>query len=75
MLTSHAPADPASIPAHEARKIVTELAAFSPELAALPRWLVLNKADLLLPQEAAERGAQIAGELGWSGPVFLDRLR
>lgn len=66
-----APADPASIPAEEARKIVTELAAFSPELAALPRWLVLNKADLLLPQEAAERGAQIAGELGWSGPLFL----
>ncbi|ANX04622.1 Obg family GTPase CgtA [Immundisolibacter cernigliae] len=66
-----APADPASIPAQEARKIVAELEAFSPELAALPRWLVLNKADLLLPDEAAARGAQIADELGWSGPLFL----
>lgn len=66
-----APADPASIPADEARKIVAELEAFSPELAALPRWLVLNKADLLLPQEAAARGADIARELAWTGPLFI----
>ncbi len=65
------PADPASIPAEEARKIVAELEAFSPELAALPRWLVLNKADLLLPDEAAARGAEIARELAWSGPLFV----
>ncbi len=66
-----APADPASIPAEEARKIVAELEAFSPELAALPRWLVLNKADLLLPDEAVARGAEIAHELGWTGPLFV----
>ncbi|WP_448506188.1 Obg family GTPase CgtA, partial [Immundisolibacter sp.] len=66
-----APADPASIPAEEARKIVAELEAFSPELAALPRWLVLNKADLLFPDEAVARGAEIARELGWTGPLFV----
>ncbi|MFZ5492081.1 MAG: Obg family GTPase CgtA [Pseudomonadota bacterium] len=66
-----APADPASKPADEARKIVAELEAFDPDLAALPRWLVLNKADLLPPEEAAARAKEVARKLRWKGPLFV----
>ncbi|MGK2942606.1 MAG: Obg family GTPase CgtA [Immundisolibacter sp.] len=65
------PLDPDTSPATEVRKLIPELEAFSPELAALPRWLVLNKADLLLPEEAASLGAQVARELDWHGPLFI----
>jgi GTP-binding protein len=57
-------------PVDAARAIVQELERFSPTLAARPRWLVLNKIDLLDPEElAARRRALIAG-LGWEGPVY-----
>ena len=49
-----APPDPAADPAHDARAIVRELEKYSPELAAKPRWLVLNKLDLI-PDEDRER--------------------
>ncbi|WP_372723551.1 Obg family GTPase CgtA [Immundisolibacter sp.] len=65
------PLDPDTSPAAEVRKLIPELEAFSPELAALPRWLVLNKADLLLPEEAASLGAEVARELGWHGSLFI----
>lgn len=57
-------------PADNARKIVAELEKFSPELAAKPRWLVLNKADLLLDEEVAERKASLINELNWQGPCY-----
>ncbi|HHC72727.1 MAG TPA: Obg family GTPase CgtA, partial [Thiotrichales bacterium] len=60
-----------SDPADTARKIVRELERFSPELAATPRWLVLNKIDLLPEEERDARCAAIVGELEWEGPVFL----
>lgn len=66
-----APADPATKPAEEARKIVAELEAFDPDLAALPRWLVLNKADLLPADQARQRAAAVAAELAWDGPLFV----
>lgn len=53
-----------SDPATDARAVVAELALFSPELAARERWLVLNKADLLPEEEAAERARHIASVLG-----------
>ncbi len=65
------PPDPAADPVRDARAIVAELRKFSPELAAKPRWLVLNKADLL-PAPAAQRRAQlIVRRLRWRGPHFL----
>ncbi|MBE2290908.1 MAG: GTPase ObgE, partial [Xanthomonadaceae bacterium] len=42
-----------------------------PELLAKPRWLVLNKADLMFADEAAARAAQVVAELGWEQPWFL----
>ncbi|RRQ21330.1 Obg family GTPase CgtA [Thiohalobacter thiocyanaticus] len=57
-------------PVEDARKIVTELEKYSPELAARPRWLVLNKLDLLPGDERATRCDEIIAGLGWDGPVF-----
>ncbi len=53
-----------------ARVIAGELARFSPELAARPRWLVANKADLVPDGEAEALAASLARALGYEGPVF-----
>jgi GTP-binding protein len=66
-----APPDPEADPVKDARAIVGELKKFSASLAAKPRWLVLNKADLLPPAEARERAAQIVRRLRFKGPHFL----
>jgi GTP-binding protein len=65
------PPDPEADPVHDARAIVAELEKYDPDLAAKPRWLVLNKMDLLPPQEARERAISIVRGLGFSGPAFL----
>ncbi|MDO6460578.1 Obg family GTPase CgtA [Granulosicoccaceae sp. 1_MG-2023] len=59
-----------SDPAEEARKLVLELEKYSDELAAQDRWLVLNKTDLMLPDEAEERCQQIIEALNWTGPAY-----
>jgi GTP-binding protein len=55
-----APPDPAADPVRDALGIAGELARHSAELAAKPRWLVLNKLDLV---PAEEREARVAGFL------------
>ncbi|HSH40820.1 MAG TPA: Obg family GTPase CgtA [Arenicellales bacterium] len=57
-------------PVGDARRIVTELEKYSPELAARPRWLILNKLDLLPADERTARCDEIIAGLGWDGPVF-----
>jgi len=57
-------------PVDNARAIERELAAFSPTLAARPRWLVLNKTDLVPATELDARCAAIVEALNWQGPVF-----
>ncbi len=49
-----APPDPDADPVADARAIVGELEKYSPELAGKPRWLVLNKLDLI-PEEDRDR--------------------
>src|SRR6201998_3277784 len=66
-----APVDPAADPVRDARAIVAELKKFSKELAAKPRWLVLNKRDLLPREEAERRRRHIRRALRYSGPRFL----
>jgi GTP-binding protein len=66
-----APLDPQADPVKDARAIVGELKKYSKSLAAKPRWLVLNKSDLLPPAEAKERAAQIVRRLRFRGPHFL----
>jgi GTP-binding protein len=69
-LVDIAPPDPDADPVAGAREIVGELRKFSPELAKKKRWLVLNKIDLLPPEERAKRCAEIVRRLRFKGPVF-----
>ncbi len=55
----------------DARAIVRELKKFSAQLAAKPRWLVLNKRDLLPAAEAEKRARAIVRRLRYRGPHFL----
>lgn len=52
-LVDIAPIDPDSNPVRDAKAIVGELIKHDPELANKPRWLVLNKLDLI-PEEERE---------------------
>ena len=54
-LVDLAPFDEAVDPVAEARAIVRELKKYDPLLAARPRWLVLNKIDMIPEAERAER--------------------
>ena len=65
------PPDPEADPVRDVRAIVAELKKFSRELAAKPRWLVLNKRDLLPPEEAERRAREIVRRLRFRGPRFL----
>jgi GTP-binding protein len=71
-LVDIAPYDPAVDPVKDARAIVAELKKYDPALHAKPRWLVLNKSDLI--EDAAERDRRVKDikrRLRWKGPVFL----
>ncbi len=59
-----------SDPVEAAEAIIHEIGEFSPALAELPRWLVLNKFDLLPENERDARAEDILRRLGWDGPVF-----
>jgi GTPase len=69
-LVDIAPPDPDADPVKDARSIVAELKKFSKDLADKPRWLVLNKIDLLPEGEAEKRCADIVRRLRWKGPTF-----
>jgi GTP-binding protein len=69
-LVDIAPLDPDADPVEGARAIVGELRKFSPALAKKKRWLVLNKIDLLPPEERDRRCAEIVRRLRFRGPVF-----
>ena len=66
-----APTDPAADPVRDARAIVAELKKFSKELAAKPRWLVINKRDLLPDKEGEARAKDIVRRLRYQGPMHL----
>ncbi len=53
-----------------AQAIIRELERFSPTLAARERWLVVNKIDLLQPEEREAEVARIVAGLDWTGRVF-----
>jgi GTP-binding protein len=65
------PPDPDADPVRDARSIVGELKKFDKDLAAKPRWLVINKRDLLPDEEAEKLAADIARRLRYKGPTFL----
>lgn len=65
-----APFDEAVDPVVEARAIVKELEKYDAELLDKPRWLVLNKLDMVPQEERAERVQTFVRRFGWEGPVF-----
>lgn len=58
-------------PVDQVRAIERELERHDPELLAKPRWLVLNKADLMFEDEARQAAEAIIAELGWTAPWYL----
>ena len=69
-LVDIAPIDESIDPADSVRQIANELAKYSEDLVQIPRWLVINKIDLLDADERAARRDKLLAELGWDGPVF-----
>jgi GTP-binding protein len=70
-LVDIAPFDDAIDPAKEVRALANELKKYDAALAKKPRWLVMNKADLLEPAEARKRAAALVRKLKWTKPWFL----
>jgi GTP-binding protein len=69
-LVDIAPFDPDTDPVKEAKAIIGELKKYDESLFDKPRWLVLNKADLLDAGEADARVKKIIKGLKWKGPHF-----
>jgi GTP-binding protein len=57
-------------PVESAKKIIHELEKWGHGLDEKPRWLVLNKTDLVLEEELAAHCQAIIDELQWEGRVF-----
>jgi GTP-binding protein len=67
-LVDIAPFDESVDPVHEAKAIVEELRKYDQALYEKPRWLILNKIDMLEnPQTVAEKFVK---DYGWQGQVF-----
>src|SRR3982751_814856 len=65
-----APFDPAADPVAQAKAVVNELRKYDEALYEKPRWLVLNKLDMVPAEERAERVAAFKKRLRWKGPIF-----
>ena len=65
-----APFDEGVDPVAQAKAIVAELKKYDPGLHAKPRWLVLNKLDMVPAEERAARVKDFVKRLRWKGPVF-----
>ncbi len=69
-LVDVAPFDESVDPVQQAKAIVAELKKFDPGLHAKPRWLVLNKLDMVPAEEREARVKDIVRRLRYKGPVF-----
>lgn len=69
-LVDVAPFDDTVDPVQQAKAIAAELKKFDPELYAKPRWLVLNKLDMVPAEERESRVKDIVKRLKHKGPVF-----
>jgi len=69
-LVDIAPIDEAASPVADFRAIQDELAKFSDDLSTKPRWLVINKIDLMTGDQLVAAKDQLLGELDWDGPVY-----
>ena len=67
-LVDIAPFDPAINPVDEARAIVNELKKYDELLYQKPRWLILNKIDMI--EDVADKVKTFIKSFGWTGPVY-----
>jgi GTP-binding protein len=65
-----APHGEAGDPVHDAKAIVAELKKYDIELFRKPRWLVVNKVDLLPPETREKTVRAFVRKLGWKGETF-----
>jgi len=65
-----APFDEAIDPVHEAKAIVEELKKYDESLYNKPRWLILNKVDMLPEGERDAKRVAFLKEFGWDAPSF-----
>jgi GTP-binding protein len=65
-----APFDEVVDPVAEARAIIEELRKYDEGLYNKPRWLVLNKVDMLPPDERDAKRVAFLREFGWDAPSF-----
>lgn len=66
-----APLDESMDPVREAKAIVKELRKYDESLYEKPRWLVLNKADLLPENEREKICKKFIRSLDWKGKSFI----
>ncbi len=64
------PFDAAVDPVAQARAIIRELRKYDESLYEKPRWLVLNKMDMVPIAERASQVKEFVRRLRWRGPVF-----
>ncbi len=57
-------------PVQQARAIINELKIYDQALVDKPRWLVLNKLDMVPQEERVTRVLDFVRRFGWKGPVF-----
>jgi len=57
-------------PVKEAKAIVKELKKYDESLHDMPRWLVLNKLDMVPEEDRKKRVKDFVKRFGWKGPVF-----
>jgi len=66
-----APLDETANPVRDARAVIEELRKYDEALYRKPRWLVLNKVDLLAPRGRKQRCCQFLRDFGWQGKSFI----
>ena len=69
-LVDFAPFDEAVDPVAQAKAIVGELKKYDQALYEKPRWLVLNKMDMVPLEEREKRVKDFVKRFKWKGPVF-----
>jgi GTP-binding protein len=70
-LVDIAPLDEAANPVKEAKALVKELKKYDEALFRKPRWLVLNKSDLLTEDIRGKAVKKFVRDLGWKGKSFI----
>ena len=69
-LVDFAPFDESVDPVAQAKAIVAELKKYDQALYEKPRWLVLNKIDMVPASEREKRVKDFVKRFKWKGPVF-----